>query len=188
MTKLKINEIMKWLTNNGEDPSNEELMYYIDNKEYQDQIDEAVKKDYHPADLDRWIILIKLFGEITYDTAMTISNALNEDEINPTDVYDLVLSDEERIKIQAVMDYDELVYKIRNFHGSFENLCIFLNGYNYTPYHGIFDCNYKTIRATIKHDFKNNYYEVCNDIDIWDDSHATMIKEQIQISELREEI
>lgn len=187
MTKLSILKIIDWLKNNGiPEPSNEELMYFINNEKYQNQIDESIEKNYHPADLDRWIILINLFGfEITYKTAISISNALNDDSINPTDVLDLGPSSDKKFYLQAIRDYDELVQKVHNFHGTFENLCIYLDGYNYTPYNGIFDCNYKTIRATIKHNFFNNYYQVCVDIDVWDDKHCQMLKEQITINELR---
>jgi len=188
MTKLSIQTIIDYIKKNGDpNPTNEQIMHYVDAEKYQNQIDEAVLKNYHPADLDRWIILMNLFNlEITYDTAMTISNALDEDEINPTDVYDLGPSSiEQKIYKQAIKDYDELVYKVSKFHDTFENLCIYLKGYNYDMYNGLFDCNYKTIRATIKHNFANNYYQVCIDIDVWDDKHTTMVKEQITINELR---
>lgn len=188
MTQLSIIKILDWLKENGyPEPTNEHIMEYVDAKKYQNQIDEAIKNNYHPADLDRWIILMDLFDmEITYYTAMTISNALDEDEINPTDVLDLGPSTiEQKLYLQAVKDYDELVCTVSKFHGTFENLCIFLKGYNYDMYNGLFDCNYKTIRATIKKDFSNNYYLVCVDIDVWDDKHTTMLKEQITINELR---
>lgn len=188
MTKLSIIKILDWLKQNGEpEPTNEEIMYYVDAKKYQSQIDEAISKNHHPADLDRWIILMDLFNmEITYETYTRIEEALYDDKINPTDILDLGPSSiENKIYEQALRDYNELVYKVSNFHGTFENLCIVLKGYNYDSYNGLFDCNYKTIRATIKKDFANNYYLVCIDIDVWDDKHTTMLKEQITINELR---
>lgn len=188
MTQLSIIKILDWLKENGyPEPTNEHIMEYVDAEKYQNQIDEAIKNNYHPADLDRWIILMDLFNmEITYDTAMTISNALNEDKINPIDVYDLSSSSiEEKIYIQAIKDYEELVNKVSKFHGTFENLCIYLKGYNYNQYNGLFDCNYKTIRATIKYNFANHSYYLCSDIDVWDDKHCQILKEQITIDELR---
>ncbi len=188
MTQLPIERILQYIKNQGDlYPTNECIMNYVDAGKYQKQIDEAISKNYNSAYLDRWIILMDLFNiEITYDTAMTISNALHEDKLNPIDVYDLSSSSiEEKIYIQAIKDYEELVNKVSKFHGTFEDLCIYLDGYNYDGFNGLFDCNYKTIRATIKHNFVNNYYQVCIDIDIWDDKKTTMIKEQITINKLR---
>ena len=60
-----------------------------------------------------------------------------------------------------------------------------LKGYNYSIENGFFDCNYKSLRITVKHNFSNHTYCLCSDIDIWDDYNAIMLKEQITINELR---
>ena len=92
---------------------------------------------------------------------------------------------EKEIYSQALKDYDELVDMISKFHNTFENLCIYLKGYNYSNYHGFFDCNYKTLRVTIQHNFANHSYYLSSDIDVWDDKNCQMLKEQITINELR---
>lgn len=189
MTKLSIQTIIDYIKKNGDpNPTNEHIMYYVDAEKYQNQIDEAVLKNYHPADLDRWIILMNLFNlEITYDTAMTISNALDEDEINPTDVYDLGPSSiEQKIYAQAVRDYDELFYIVLKFKGTLKELCTHLKGYNYDENLKQFDCNYKTITVTIRNTRGIN--EIYFLIDVWDDKHSTLLKEHTSIDCLRLEV
>lgn len=186
MTNLSILTIIDYLNKNGyPDPDNDLIMSYVDAKKYQKQNDEAVKNNYPPADLDRWIILMDLLGfEITYDTAMTISGALDSDELNPTDVFDLQCGKiEELLYIKAIRDYDELNYMVQNFEGDSYELCKKLQGYNYDSMNGIFDCNYKTITATIRYIYDR--YMVCKYLDIWDDKHSKLVKEQIDIKELR---
>ena len=186
MTKLSIETIISYIKNNGNpNPTNNEIMLYADAKKYQNQIDIAIKNNYSAINLDRWIILMDLLGvEITYYTSMKIFNALSNDKINPIDVLDLKCGKvEEQLYIQAIKEYDELNHMVQNFEGDFYELCKILQGYNYDSMNAIFDCNYKTITVTIRCIY--NIYMVYKYLDVWDDKHSKLLKEQIHIKELR---
>lgn len=87
---------------------------------------------------------------------------------------------------QGLADYNELTQIVAEFDGTLAELCDKLNGYNLED--TFFDCNYKSITATIDITDKQTGIEVSHTIDIWDDANSVLLEEQISIDELEAKI
>ena len=81
---------------------------------------------------------------------------------------------------RAISDYKELVEKVKTFGSGLEKLCTELNGYNLQE--NTFDCNFKSITATIY--YCNGELYVHNYIDIWNDEDTELIAECIHYSDI----
>lgn len=71
---------------------------------------------------------------------------------------------EEDIK-KGLNDYNELKEKVKNYKGTFEELCKELGGFNVCEEY--FDLDYKSITATIKHENGKIFLSPWG-IEIWD--------------------
>ena len=91
----------------------------------------------------------------------------------------------DRLK-QGLADYKELVQIVSEFEGTLQELCDKLDGYNLEDTY--FDCNYKSITATIDIADEQIGIEASRTIDIWDDKNSILLEEQISIDELEAKI
>ena len=82
INEITIGEIVKYLEKNGYDDALEMSLEDItENGKFAKQFNEAVSNNYHIADYDRWVHLIKVLGEeISYGTSIEIGRVLLDNE------------------------------------------------------------------------------------------------------------
>lgn len=74
--------IIDYLTQQGYEPEEQQILNFLNPSRYPKQHWEAVQEQYDIFDFDRWIHLMDLLGyEMSFKTAMTINSALWEEDI-----------------------------------------------------------------------------------------------------------
>lgn len=77
------------------------------------------------------------------------------------------------LKARAFVDYMELVDFVKNKEWTFSELFGFLNGHNLNAIDHLFDCNYKSICATIREGMYGCYVDLT--VEVWDDTKTNTI-------------
>jgi hypothetical protein len=77
------------------------------------------------------------------------------------------------LKARAYIDYIELVDFVKSKDWTLSSLFAVLNGHNLDAINHLFDCNYKSICATIREGMFGCYVDLT--IEVWDDKHIDTI-------------
>lgn len=84
---------------------------------------------------------------------------------------------------KAWTDYLKLVELVRGFNGDLDQICEHLKGWNLDHLENKFDCNFGSLTATI-YSVENELF-VFHLVDVWDDKELTLVKENIDYTDLK---